>query len=380
VVVDATATERSDTRGVSQDGRAQLLEYRTASEEPAAGSLLSRSLARSLIRNWWVVVIALVVGAALGVVQVRRAPPTFDAESVVVASSTSISGTDFGSLARAVFATDTVIRPVIQQLKLRQTPQSLLSHKWLEVQAVPGAVAIRIIGRGGDAQSASALSNAAAKSFVAAATQKGMGTFAVFGSGLPGTRQRTALTPAGIRGGAVGALVGLALVLAWLLLRRPVMSEEEAQREILPTRSFLGRVRPASPLRPWRRTRPSVHPRGLAPAIWREVVGALGEGDLSRCCVVMVERRSGDRAVLGVMEEMMDSYSTSWDGRGPTPPFTSGRITDGGFTAALQSAPVVVALVAEGAPRRALRDLDEELKLAVHAPSRILVYIRGAAV
>ena len=65
---------------------------------------------RGFRHGWLLVVGFAVIGALAGLGTGLRTSTAYEAESVVVASSTSIPVDDFPSVARAVFATDTVIQ------------------------------------------------------------------------------------------------------------------------------------------------------------------------------------------------------------------------------------------------------------------------------
>src|SRR5207244_742823 len=118
-----------------------------------------------------------------------RAPRTFRGEAVVLATQTSVSSGDFGNLAQTAFGTNTVLEPVIRELGLNTTPQALLADGTLQAVAVPGTVALRIIGQSTDPKQAADLANAGARSFVTAAETTGIGQFTVFSTTTSGIRQ-----------------------------------------------------------------------------------------------------------------------------------------------------------------------------------------------
>jgi hypothetical protein len=93
--------------------------------------------------------------------------------------------------------------------------------------------------------------------------------------------------------------------------------------------------------------------------------------------VILVERRRrGDPSLLAVMEDFVTTYWATANGQQPRDSLTWKRPSDHDLPAALADAAVVVALVSEGASRRALRQLDEELRLFGDEKSRVAVLIR----
>src|SRR5436309_35585 len=187
---------------------------------------------RVAARSWWVVAMGLVLGAVAGLVQARAAPPLYQADVVVVASTTTIPVESFGSLATTAFNTDTVLDPVIRSLRLDTTPHGLIAGQELSVQQVSGAAAIRVIGQASNARLASALANTAAQSFVTAATRSGLGSFTLFGGGAPGTRTPVATTSTVARDALAGVLVSLLLILLLVMWRRPVFSGADVGQEL----------------------------------------------------------------------------------------------------------------------------------------------------
>jgi capsular polysaccharide biosynthesis protein len=356
--------------------------HHAAPPRPTAGAPvvpLSRQLVgRVVARSWWIVAATVVLGAVVGVAGVKAAAPVYQAEAVVVASSTTISPDNFGALAAATFETDTVISPVIRRLRLNTTTQRLLHRQDLAVETVPGAAAVRVVGRAGDSNLAAELANDAAQSFVAAATANGLGRFSVFGSAPRGTLVPVSTSSGLFRGIAAGLLLGLLLIVVRFLWRKPVFGEEDLAAELGVDAEFTARARPSSPRWiPFRRRRYEVYPRGTALAVWRMVDALPSSRAPAQCCVVLVERRAGkDPAVRAVMEDVVTSYWASANGGQARAPLTWKRPEDKELPAALADAAVVVTLVAEGASRRTLRRLEQEMRLFAGEQTRVAVLVR----
>lgn len=334
-----------------------------------------RSVHKVLIRWWWIILVGAVVGGAIGYISARGDPPTYEADALVVASTSSIQSTDFGTLAEAAFGTNAVLQPVIDRLGLRTTPQSLLASGQLKAKSVSDTVALRITGHSRDPQLASDLAAIAAESFASAATDKQMGTFAVFGpGGIPGTKQPPLTRQDIVLGALAGGAIASLLLLMFIMARRPVFTTEEAVREFAADAAYSARVRiPISSMVPWRIDRPGqIHPRGLVPMIW-QMADSNSSGRASRiCCVLVGKRRRTTRALLALLQDLkthspvnlQDEAQLSWT-----------DLPSALLPATLTGATAVVALVAAGAPRRSLQALDEELGTVRGDMTRILVLV-----
>lgn len=343
-----------------------------------ARPMTRRTVVRSLARSGRLLGAAFVIGAVLGAVAAKRASLTYEGQSVVVATQTSLDPSTFGNLAKAAFATDTVLTPVVRTLGLNATPRTLLANGTLEADTVSGATAIRIIGRSSDPRQAAALANAGAESFVNAAQAKGLGTLAVFGASPLGTRPPQALAVAAIKGAVIAVLAAAVAILALVWLRHPVYSADDAAAELRPGKAFEARVRRPLPLWRGRTGEPEVRPRGVIPALWREVAARTPTVPSPGPCVILVERRrASDRRVDALMQALVTHY---WASKNREPSeratFTWVRSSDDRLAESIVDVPVVVALIPEGVPSRRLADLDEELRIARDDQWRIVVVVR----
>jgi capsular polysaccharide biosynthesis protein len=333
------------------------------------------------VRRWlilwlWLIVLGLMVGGVIGLIEGKGATPLYQAQAVVVASTTQISDSSFGDVAQAAFGTDEVLQPVIDRFGLATTAHALVADGTLAAQPIAGSAGIKIIAQEADPQLAAELANAATSSFIGVAESKGLGTFVQFGTRVPtGTRVPRPVRKSTLTGALAGGAVALMIVLLLLVIRPPVLGEEDALAELPSDASFTARVRtkPRLPLLPWKRGLVEVHPRGLAWAVWRAAQSEGADGLASICCV-MVRRGRRDRALRRVLEELRAQRPADpANGADDDPPCFGAR--DPELLPALAEATSVVTLVADRAPQRVLRRLDEDLRVAAGGELRVLVYV-----
>jgi hypothetical protein len=202
----------------------------------------------------WVVVFAL-IGGVLGFLAASREKQTYVAQALVALTTEANIPTDsFGDAAAAIFPTQTVLGPVISQEGLDATPRSLISSGALSLQPTPGGLAAHVIARSQGSEQALALANDAASSLATVSTNTGFGTTKAFPAQTPQLEPRPTVryVAAGV---FAGALIGLAIVVLWYLLRvRPrqrddvaaptvtvrVRVESDAQRTITPATALTG--------------------------------------------------------------------------------------------------------------------------------------------
>jgi HAMP domain-containing protein len=202
----------------------------------------------------WVLVFAL-IGGLLGFAAASREKQTWVAQSLVVlASDTNIPTDSFADAAAAIFPTETVLGEVITKEGLDATPRTLITSGALALQPTPGGLAVRVIAQSQESAQATQLANDAATSLATASSDSGFGTTKAFTAQDPQLQPKptTRYVAAGL---FAGALLGVAIVVLWYLLRvRPrqrgdvttpnvtvrVRVEADAQRTITPATSLTG--------------------------------------------------------------------------------------------------------------------------------------------
>ena len=160
------------------------------------------------------------VGAALAFVGL--ASPPFEAWSVIIQSVDRISARELGPLAQAVFVTDDVYGPAMQELGIEMDPQRFLSEH-AELRPVPDTDALIVIGRSHDPDEAQRISDAMMRSLVRTFRLRNLSEFTVFDQASP--VQRETAPPVSLAfGGMIGFWVGLAAAVIHFRARRPILS------------------------------------------------------------------------------------------------------------------------------------------------------------
>jgi capsular polysaccharide biosynthesis protein len=345
--------------------------------ETPASAYASRK-ARFLLRRWPWVLLAAVVGAAVGVALSAMAPTTYVAQSVVVATDVAVAPEDFGTVAQATFATDTVLQPVVDRLGLHQTPHSLLSTGALQAESVSGGPALQITGRASDARLAASLANAAADSFVAVAREKGLGTVAAFTTQGLGVRQTSPLVANGVLGALAGAaLAGLAL-LALVFFRDPIITREDAAEDFAAdaafqvtvdaTRAARRRSEKAGPA-----TATTIRPSGSIQRLWTAICEGV-DGRADGACAVVVRGGRSDWPARAIARQLQIRAESDRMWRERSIPFSRLEASDARLRSVLADQRAVIAIVTSGTPRRALRRFDEDFQ-ASSAAFRMLVLV-----
>jgi hypothetical protein len=246
-------------------------------------------------RRWKWVVLGAIVGAVVGVAIPLARTDAWVAESLVVLTDASIPPEEFADVADAIFPTDSVLGPVVDELGIEGNPRSLIANGALTLQPAPGGLAVRIVARTQDGSLSVALANAAASRFADVGEENGLGSMAQFPSQEP-RRQRDPL----VRSAATGALAGafaVALLLALLALLRERPRTEDERLDAAMT--FRVRVDP-SPTAD--RTQPvRITPSAFLPAL----LEAMRDGS-SGAVGLVIDDGPAVWAVLAVAEELTD--------------------------------------------------------------------------
>ena len=342
-----------------------------------------------VLRRWWVVAAATLVPAVLGGIFGSGIPAEYESETVVVASAYTIPAENFEGVAETLASSRAVLDPVIDELGLDETPESLLQTGKVEATPVTGSVGVSIIGRAEDQETAAAISRTTAQSFADVATARDLGTFQVFetASAEGGTLSPTQVYA--LAGGFVGALLSIGALLLLSFVREPLFTEEEARRVFPCKSSFAVRVS-ASRVRRGRGGW-AIHPPGATTAIRRSLGRAVmasgrlqDNGEVPFVWCVLVERHGGgDRAARAVAADLV--LGELLPGLRPQPRLVGFRVRGseleplGGEHEWQDRNPAaVVAVAMEGAPAGDLRALDEFSRAVdVVEAQRLLVFVRS---
>jgi hypothetical protein len=336
--------------------------------------------ASSLFRSGKLVLLIALITAAGGFVGglLRKGQGTvYEAEAVVAASKSPLPADNFTDLGIALFRTDTVLQPVVEELNLNISPQSLLSQGYLKAEPVNNAVAVQIVARDSDPEAAARLANATADSFASALSDNAMGTFAVFEDNEVSTSSSEGALQAALIAAALGVIFGAVLLMVRNLVVRPVHSQAEALGLLPADVAFSARVHTRSPFW-WQKDSSAGHevvPHGLASAIHRTTDQHVHRGQLEACYVLVERAHRGDRAVRSLLDELSVPASRDHDMEGGQLKWLS--VTDSRLGEVLDGSGVVIALVSEGVPRRTLQMLTEELLVAPGRRLLVMVFVSG---
>lgn len=341
-----------------------------------------RPAVRFVTSLWWLALAGVIAGGALGYAATSGSAPVYRSVAVVV-GTTDLPTDSFDNAARVVFGTNAVIQPVIDQLGLDVTPASLLSAGKLAIEPVSGAIAIKIVGQASDPAAAEALAITAAGSFAGVARTYGLGTLRTL---QPSRAVFDA--PPSRRNAVVSAIAGGLLVIAALLLifliRQPVVDEGQAREALAAQASFAAHVRFTKPgTEPKegtkhgpRSSRIVVAPTGVFAAVRRAAMGPSLAPVSDAYAIVLVPRRGrAGRAAVAIAEELAEGRAAPADGPPPreSPPVV--RSDDPAIGAALERARGAVVVVPDRAPCRALRRLEEELRVAPCLERRVVLLV-----
>jgi capsular polysaccharide biosynthesis protein len=357
---------------------------------------------RFVSRWWWMIALAVVGGAAIGILAAARAPDLYEARTIVFASQTSIPAEDFENLGISAFTTDAVIEPVIEELGLDASVREVLGSRQLEAEAITDTAAVRITGRSSDPQLAGDLANSAAESFANTTTFNGMGNFSQLGNAaVPDSP-----TPAPTRlyaavGGLVGAITVVVILLVLYFFTQPVLSEEDAAEAFHADSALTARVH--LPSRWSRRARRvvEVRPHGFLKG-FRHHLPAQHSERLKRICYVVLESRRGRRSRTMALMNLLAAMPQGDPARpnpssanpNPSPEAAADRAPmvapgpsagvalkadDARLQDALSQSGAVVAIVPEGASRQRLRILSEEVRVTSGTKRRVVVLVRRAS-
>lgn len=191
-------------------------------------------------RYWFVVLVGFALGfAATGAGMLDGAlssTPKYEATALVVARELQIKPEQLGRTAEAIFTGGEIAEELVDRLAdsgVEADPSTVIPER-VRLEPVIDTVAIRVIGADRDPRRAAEIANFAADSLVSGLNDigPGLGVFVAKDRARPPTTQRpdeNVVVP--LLAGAFGGIVlGLTFVALILLLRRPLLSADEASR------------------------------------------------------------------------------------------------------------------------------------------------------
>jgi capsular polysaccharide biosynthesis protein len=357
---------------------------------------------RYVSRWWWMIALAVVGGAAIGIVAAAGAPGLYEARTIVFASQTSIPAEDFENLGISAFTTDAVIEPVIEELGLDASVRELLGSGQLEAEAITDTAAVRIIGRASDPQLAGDLANTAAESFANTTTFNGMGNFSQLGNAaVPDSPSPAPTRLYAAVGGVVGAVTVVVVLLVLYFFTQPILSEEDAAEAFDADSALTARVHLPSRWSRRARREVEVRPHGFLKG-FRHHLPAQRSERLKRVCYVVLEARRGSRSRTTALMNLLAGIPqraaaksnpspakptpSSEASAGSAPKVAPGpsagvalKADDARLQDALSRSGSVVAIVPEGASRERLRMLSEEVRVTPGTKRRVVVLVRRAS-
>jgi hypothetical protein len=321
---------------------------------------------------WWIVVIAVLAGGALGFAVGAQHGTVYEARTVIVPVTSHIPIDNIGDVAQAAFETDTVVQPALDQLGIKRTAHQEIASGDLTASLIPGSGGISVTARSTDPHLVVELAKVSADRFVSVAQKSGLGTFASFPPAYPPTVAGPSLAVVRALMGAVGAgLVAVVILFLAFGLLRPVLDDEEAARLVgahahfavhLPSWWQRRRLRGAA------RNRVLVRPQAFFPSLVRAIPDRTR--DLAWIFVGSRRAERDVRLLVGQLEARQ--IRPGGEGNGQLR-IERVRPWDGDL---ISRKPVVLAFVSRGVRRRVLEDAGEELRLGAEGQRRIVVLMR----
>jgi hypothetical protein len=206
------------------------------------------------LRHYGVLIaLFLVVGIAAGLAYGALGRDT-EATTLIVDRAGAVPAREFGVIGQAVFQSDAVVRPAMDELGISTSTERFLRES-VALRPVPDARILIVVGRASTAANAREVSSTMAVALVAALEDAGLEGLAVLRGGVTGRSlsRRTIVALGGFSGLWLG--VGTAIVLHHV--RQPVLSLTTVLQLLDPgrvaildgTAPWLGTLRPAPRLR-----------------------------------------------------------------------------------------------------------------------------------
>lgn len=179
----------------------------------------------------WVLMLGVLVLGVLAPALAARRAPVYEARSLVVAQQLELSALTLPRLGEAVFDSGAVAREVASAPEVAGDPETMIPDR-LRVQTMQDSVVFTVIGRDPDPGMAALLANLGAAAFVDQLNKPGagVGTFLLQDQAEPPSRPVPSLSTkqAGVVGGVAGLALGAGVIALLLVIRRPVVSPQDA--------------------------------------------------------------------------------------------------------------------------------------------------------
>ncbi len=174
-----------------------------------------------------IVLIAL-VGLAGAASYAALAPVRVEAWSIIVQSGSRISSLELGPVAQAIFRTESVYGPAMRELGIAEPPERFLDER-ANLRPVPETNALIVIGRSGDAEEATRISEAMMRSLIRVFRERDLADFTLFNRAAPAHADLSSSVAVAL-GAVAGFWLGVAVALLHYRWRRPLLSLQRAVR------------------------------------------------------------------------------------------------------------------------------------------------------
>jgi len=252
------------------------------------------------------VVAFILVGAIAAGTYVTLVPAQHEGWTIVTETNDRIPVLQVARVSEAIFRSRAVYGPALRTLNVNTPPLAYMAAH-TDIRPVPDSNTLIVVGRAYTLTAAEAISNAFAKSFVAAFAARSGAQFTIFSRAQPGTLPtRIGRTTSIVLGATIGLWFGVATAVIHFRSRRPVLSLASAGAALRPDQAIVigdrrtrGRVIPRR-VRSWT---PQTEARELE-AI-EKAVGHAGPVHL----VVSGGRRVRRSSTVKSLESTVETYS-----------------------------------------------------------------------
>ena len=184
-------------------------------------------------RYWWlilaIVFLTMVTASALGS-RVSSNVSTYEADALVVARTLEIRAEELPRAAAAVFRAGTVARAVASDSDIPYSAEDLIPDR-LDFEPVENTIAMRVVGRDGDPETAAALANLGAGVLVQELNRvgPGFGVFSLHTRAAAPVEAANDPLPLSLVGAVAGLTLAAGVVGLIMSLRRPVLDARNAE-------------------------------------------------------------------------------------------------------------------------------------------------------